>query len=140
MNALLKKLLDRMIVSGWLAVATNLLYEAVLAGWIAFAGLYGIEALLPTFVTARLSLVKFAIVLLALSGLLAWLGQRLKGADVPAAEKKYSRLLLTCIILVVLGIITITHYRFPWWSIPLSVCGYVLVFGLFWRDFRSSKR
>lgn len=71
----LKKLLDRSVETGRLALVANLLYDVVLIGWLAFAGLYAIETLLPTFVMARLSLVKFALILLMLTSLLVWLGQ-----------------------------------------------------------------
>ncbi|MFZ1626938.1 MAG: hypothetical protein WAT81_04005 [Candidatus Moraniibacteriota bacterium] len=131
MRHLIKKIITRDKKNGWLAIATNLLYETVLVGWIAFVGLYGIEALLPTFVTARLSLVKFAIILLALSGLLAWLGQRLKSNEIQTEERKNSRLFLALIFLGAGSIITLAHYRFPWWSIPILLAGYVLTLWLF---------
>jgi hypothetical protein len=132
MHTRLKKLLNQHQTSGQLALAANLLYDAVFVGWIAFAGLYAIEVLLPTFVMARLSLVKFAILLLVFTSLLAWIGQWLKrGAD--ASDTRMFRPAIIFVIIAGLGIVALAHYRFPWWSIPLSVGGYALTAYLFWK-------
>lgn len=138
MHTTLKKLLDREIATGRLAVAANLLYEAALVGWIAFGGLYALEALLPTFVTARLSLVKFGVLLLVLSSILIWLSQHLKPVS-HQTKKETSRPLSIFLIITGLGIVTLTHYRFPWWSIPISISSYGLIVWLFFRLFQKER-
>ncbi len=132
MSTWFKTILERYETSGQLALAANLLYDAVLSGWIAFALLYSLEVLLPTFVMARLSLVKFAVVLLVFTSLLAWIGQRLK-RPVNASDTKVKRLWITLAGIAGLVIIALAHYRFPWWSIPLSVGGFTLVMWQFWK-------
>ncbi len=138
MNPPLKKILDQEIKSGRLAIAANLLYDTVFVGWIAFAGLYAIEALLPTFVIARLSLVKFAIILLVLSSLLIWFAQILKPPTRPP-KKELARPLLVFFSLAAFCVIALTHYRFPWWSIPISLCGYGAIVWLFTRHFKTER-
>jgi hypothetical protein len=138
MNESIKKFLNQEIQNGRLALAANLLYDIVLVGWIAFAGLYALEALLPTFVIARLSLVKFAVLLLVLSSLLFWLAEKLRPAEV-SSKKGLSRPLLIFIGLAGFGVIALTHYRFPWWSIPISLCGYSIIIWLFAKRFKAER-
>lgn len=118
--------------NGQLAIAANLLFDVVLVGWIAFAGLYALEVLLPTFVIARLSLVKLAVILLVLTSLLVWLGSVL---EINRAESKgknsLSRFSLAVIIIGSIGIVALAHYRFPWWSIPIALAGYAFALWLF---------
>jgi phosphatidylserine synthase len=136
MDTFFKRSLDKYSSDERLAVAANLLSDVVFVGWIAFAGLYAIEVLLPTFVTARLSLVKFAILLLGLTSLLIWLSQSLAPTKQPS-KKILSRPLLILFAMVSIGIIALAHYRFPWWSIPIIVSGYSLVLWLFFRPTRD---
>ncbi len=122
MHTAIKTLFARHRTDGRLAILANLLFDVVLAGWIAFAGLYAIEILLPTSVTARLSLVKLSVILLFLTSLLAWLGSILgKGERSP---EKLSRPIILSISIIAVGIIALAHYRFPWWSIPILVASY----------------
>lgn len=130
MNTSSKKLLDGMIVDGRLALAANLLFDIVTIGWVAFFGLYALEVLLPTFIIARLSLVKFALMLLILTSLLLWLGRAL-GREAPPKEKRTSRSLAVFIGMAGLAVIALAHYRFPWWSIPISLSGYAAILWLF---------
>lgn len=124
--------------NGSFAIAANLVFDLVLVGWIAFAGLYALETLLPTFVIARLSLVKLAVVLLVLSSLLVWFGSILEVKAIASGAKgRLSRVLLVAIIFGSIGIVTLAHYRFPWWSIPILLAGYALALWLFSRDQRS---
>jgi hypothetical protein len=131
MHDSLNKFLERTKETGSLALFANLLFDAVILGWLVFAGLYALEALLPTFIIARLSLVKFSIILIALTALLTTLRTSLP----PARFKKTSDswFLWTAITFLV-GTITIAHYRFPWWSIPLCVIGYILIAWLFLKN------
>ncbi|MGB4942997.1 MAG: hypothetical protein WBO92_02695, partial [Candidatus Moraniibacteriota bacterium] len=128
-----KKSLETYATDGHLAIAANLLFDAVFVGWIAFAGLYAIEVVLPTFVTARLSLVKCALLLLLGTSLLVWLSRFLEPSH-EQTEQPYPRILLVGAGLVGLSVITLAHYRFPWWSIPIIVAGYGLAVWLFFKS------
>ena len=140
MHPSIEKILTSYKADGRLAVAANLLFDLVLVGWVAFAGLYALEVLLPTFVIARLSLVKLAVALLILTSLLVWLGSVLEIKSVRSSEKKdLPRPWLWIVILGSVGIIALAHYRFPWWSIPVTLAGYALVLWLFMRENRSER-
>lgn len=134
MHPKIETIITREKENGRLAVAANLLFDIVFAGWIAFAGLYALEVLLPTFVMARLSLVKFALLLLILTSLLVWLGKTLEIKTAATANRKLSRPFLISLTLISAGIIALAHFRFPWWSIPVAILGYGLVLRLFMRD------
>lgn len=123
--------------SGRLAIAANLLFDLALVGWIAFTGLYALETLLPTFVIARLSLVKFAVILLLLTSLLVWISSVLGIKEKESATKKaVPRIMLVAIITAGVGIIALTHYHFPWWSIPIMLGGYALALWFFIHENR----
>lgn len=124
-------LLERMKKNGGIAIFANLLFDAVFLGWIVFAGLYALEVLLPTFVTARLSLVKFSVFLITLTALLARLRKSLPETD--SGKAALTRLIWMAGLFAI-GTITIAHYRFPWWSIPLSTGGYLIIAWLFLRN------
>lgn len=131
----IKNFLDQSRESGSLALFANLLFDAVMLGWLVFAGLYAVEALLPTFVTARLSLVKFGIILIGLTALLAYARK-----DLPSPESEKSSLAwlpwITVMFLAI--IIAIAHYRFPWWSIPICLGSYLLIAWLFSKNQRGT--
>lgn len=138
MYAPLEENIARYKKDGRLAVAANLLFDLVSVGWIAFAGLYALETLLPTFVTARLSLVKLAVVLLLLTSALAWLGKMLEVKGVAENEKR-THLFLIVFVVAGIGIVALAHYRFPWWSIPVSIGGYMLAGWLFLKSAREER-
>lgn len=137
MNTWLHAKQELLIANGTLTILANLLYDVVLVGWVAFAGLFSLEILLPTFVTVRLSLVKFSFVLLVLTTLLAWLGRLLGRTQTNVTEPPLPRPLFIFFLVAGLGVITLAHYRFPWWSIPIIVGGYCLIV---WLLYRVSKK
>lgn len=140
MHPRIEKIVTPYKANGQLAIAANLLFDLVLVGWIAFAGLYALEVLLPTFVIVRLSLVKLAVILLVLTGLLAWLGSVLEIKRTGSEEKKdHSRFLFVAIIIGSVGIVALAHYRFPWWSIPVMLAGYALALWLFVRENQTGR-
>ncbi|MFA9262361.1 MAG: hypothetical protein ACEQSB_03335 [Undibacterium sp.] len=133
-------LLERSKKNGSLAIGANLLFDIVLLGWLAFAGLYSIEVLLPTFVTARLSLVKFSVILIGLTALLAVTGKSLPHTSrITERAPHIHRWLFFVTIAFILGILTLAHYRFPWWTIPISVGSYAATSYVFWKNYRSEK-
>jgi len=132
-----KKLDERLQADGHIAIAANLLYEAVLIGWASFALLYALETLLPTFVIARLSLVKFSVCLILFTILLGWLGQL--GEAKIAQTKKMHPLLLAVLGLFLLSTVMLANYRFPWWTIPISIGGYGLVAWFFFKIFQENR-
>ncbi len=126
--------------NGSLAIAANLFFDLALVGWVAFVCFYALEVLLPTFIIARLSLVKFAIVLLVLTSLLVWFGSILEIKRGRSEERKdLSCLLFVAIIIGNVGIVALAHYRFPWWSIPVMLAGYVFALWLFIRENRTGR-
>lgn len=135
MASLPNGLLERIKENGSLAIFTNLLFDTVTLGWLVFSGLYAVEVLLPTFVTARLSLVKLSILLIALTTLLAALRKSLPKTD--SEGESASTGLIWIAGLFAIGTITTAHYRFPWWSIPLLVGGYFIIAWLFHKNSRE---
>jgi hypothetical protein len=131
--------LSQLKANGRLALLANLLFDIVLVGWYAFAGLYALEILLPTFVIARLSLVKLAIALLVLTTFLAWLSTVLELQPVSPKSKRSYQLFLTSVIIASVGVITLAHYRFPWWAILITLTGYALALWLFVRENRTER-
>lgn len=135
-----EKIITRYKENGSFTVLANLIFDLTLTGWIAFFGLYALEVLLPTFVVARLSLVKFAIVLFMLTSLLVWLGFVLQGEENESNRRNtLSPILLGLITATSIGIVALAHYRFPWWSIPISLGGYALALWLFCRFPKTSS-
>lgn len=140
MRLSIEKIIAPYKANGQLAIAANLLFDLVLVGWIAFAGLYALEVLLPTFVIARLSLVKLAVILLVLTSLLAWLGSVLDIKMAGSQERNHlSRRSLVAIIIGGVSVVALAHYRFPWWSIPMMLSGYVLALWFFVREHRMDR-
>lgn len=137
MTSSMSKYLEELKSSGSLALFANLLFEMVLVGWIAFAGLYSIEVLLPTFVTARISLVKFSILLIGLTTILSLIGTTLP-KEKDQSWHPSSKWILGLTISFALISLAVAHYRFPWWTIPICVAGYVTTGYLFWKN-HSSK-
>lgn len=135
MHPLVEKIMARHTTNGRLAIAANLLFDLVLVGWVAFTGLYALEVLLPTFVIARISLVKLAVILLLLTTLLIWLGSILEVKREASTKKSsISHGFLIAIVAVSISVVALAHYRFPWWSIPLLLAGYTLTLWLFVRE------
>ena len=127
-----KSSIDRSLHNGSLALFANLLFEALCIGWIIFSGLYLVEAILPTFIIARLSLVKFSIFLVLATLFLAVMRTYLPA--IPKDEKGGYNRLWWIAVLFFLAAITLAHYRFPWWSIPLTVGGYLTILWLFQKN------
>lgn len=119
--------IERMKKNGALAIFANLLFDTVLVGWLAFAGLYALEALLPTFIIARLSLVKLGIILIGLTALLAGLRKSLTKVETEGEAPAAGSFVAWSAAIFFFGTIAIAHYRFPWWSIPICVGGYALL-------------
>lgn len=136
MSPSLTRLLARMKDTGALAVIANLLFDAILIGWIAFAGLYSIEVLLPTFVTARISLVKLAFVLIIFTVLLSLLGTVLPLGKNISRHPRIQRILGLTVLFIAISI-ALAHYRFPWWAIPICLGGYAAAGYLFWKNSSS---
>jgi hypothetical protein len=95
-------------------------------GWVAFIGLYFIEVLLPLFVTTRISLVKFSLLLLVLTSTLIWLKTALDGkTQTYTKPPTHHQFFLVSLLIMSYGAIALTHYRFPWWSIIILLVGYI---------------
>lgn len=138
MNPIFNQIMERSTKNGALAIFANLLFDTIFIGWLVFASLYLIETVLPTFIIARLSLVKFCILLIALTMLLASLREKLPLSTKNIFSEKYNTLLLSLALVFSLVTIVLTHYRFPWWSIPLSISGYALSCWLFFRPTKEN--
>lgn len=123
--------------SGFLSVIYALLAEALLIGYLGFTALFTMETLLPTFVTARLSLAKFFAVLVLLSFALALLGRYL---DIGFGWKTGKKNPLLWIgLLWTVAILAVSLYKFPIATIPVIIAGFLLVGFLFFRIFFSRQ-
>jgi len=121
---------------GYLALIWALLFELLANAFVAFAGLVTLETLLPTFITARLSLAKLLFFLLLGSSLLAWLGTKLH-LEYPRTSLRRSPLVwITCLWGIALFFLSMI--KLPLWSIPLFllVTGAIGIFffKLFFED------
>ncbi len=123
--------------TGSLALVWTLLFEVLVVGYIGFAGLYTLEVLLPTFITARLSLTKVFFFLLLGTSILAWLGAKLE-LDFPK-ESLWKSPSLWITILWGVGLLLISLIKLPLWSIPIffgATLGMIFLFLklLFFQD------
>ncbi|MFZ2187666.1 MAG: hypothetical protein WAV46_03540 [Candidatus Moraniibacteriota bacterium] len=123
--------LIRLKASGGLTVCYALLTEMLFIGYLAFASLFTIEILLPTFVTAHLSLTKFFFVLLSFSFVLVFLGHVLDLNFDWKIQKKNPLVWLG--LLWTIGILAISLFNFPPLLIPLIIATFLLVGFLFWK-------
>lgn len=127
--------------NGCLAVCYALLAEALIIGYLGFIALFTVETLLPTFVTARFSLTQFFLILFLLSFILAALGRYLDisfDRQMSGISKKNPALWLG--LLWMLGILTLSLYKFPLVTIPIIIAGFFLIGFLFWKIFFGEKK
>ncbi|MBI2439272.1 MAG: hypothetical protein HYV45_01570 [Candidatus Moranbacteria bacterium] len=118
-----KKLL-RAKENGLLAVCYALLAEALLLGYLGFIGLFTIETLLPTFVTARFSLTKMLSALVFFSFFLAALGRFLH-LSFPFSFNKKSPLFSFGLLLAI-ALLSVSLFKFPPIIIFLLIGGFFL--------------
>jgi hypothetical protein len=117
--------------NGRLAIGLNLLFETLIAGWVGFFGLYTLEVLLPTFITSRLSLPAFFVVLVGGSALLSLLAEHSPARSVHF--RSAGRVLIALVLLWSFALVALSLYRFPFWSIPLQIGGFAAIVFLFFR-------
>ncbi|OGI15563.1 MAG: hypothetical protein A3E38_02390 [Candidatus Moranbacteria bacterium RIFCSPHIGHO2_12_FULL_54_9] len=117
--------------SGALSLAYALLAEALFLGYLGFAALFTVEMLLPTFITARLSLAKFFFILFLLSFALTGLGRFLDMSFEWKINKKSPALWLG--LCWMLGILLVSLYKFPPLTIPVIIAGFFFTGFLFWN-------
>lgn len=125
--------LARFKENGFLSVFYALLLEALFIGYLAFAVLFTIEMLLPTFVTARLSLTKFFFILFLFSFVLTSLGRFLDLSFDWNIRKKNP--LLWIGLLWTISILILSLLNFPPLLIPLIIIAFLLIGYLFWKVF-----
>lgn len=115
--------------SGYLTLVWALLFEMLLFGFLGFAGLYTLEVLLPTFITARISLTKVFFFLLLGISLLAWIGAKLN-LEFPKHSPQKSPLIWMVLIWSI-ALLLISMIKLPLWSIPIfltATIGIILLF------------
>lgn len=112
-------LLTPLETRGYLTVVFLLLAEGLAIGFVIFAGLFTLEMLLPTFVTARISLAGFLTVLLLLLLLLLALGERLKLSF--SLLRRPPTITIVFFALWSLGLLIIGLRAFPLWSIIVLI-------------------
>jgi hypothetical protein len=132
-NAYFTKQLAFLKENGFLVVCYALLAEALLWGFIGFIVLFTLETLLPTFVTVRFSLTKFFLFLFLFSFILILLGRYLNISFSWPTNKKSPAVWLG--LLWMLGILSVSLYKFPLPIIPIIIIGFFLVGFLFWTIF-----
>lgn len=136
MNTLRQKLfslLIRLRANGFLQVCYALMSEALFIGYLFFIGLFTVETLLPTFVTARLSLTKFFFLLTLGALLLSLLGKFLNISFPWNISKKHPLLWLG--ILWTVGILAVSLFKFPLITIPILIALLLFSLSLFWQIF-----
>lgn len=119
--------------TGFLAVLYALAVETLLIGFIFFMGLFTVEMLLPTFVTARLSLTKFFFFLILGTFLLSLIGRFLEVSFSWNITRKSPLLWLG--ILWAIGILALSLSKFPLILIPILIAGLLFSGWLFWQIF-----
>lgn len=129
--------LEKWEKGGSLLLFYALLIELLVMGYVAFLGLFTLETLLPTFVTVRLSLVKFLFWLILLTYLAATLGERL-GLGFPFRLTKKSPLLWLGALWLA-GILAVSLMKFPLWAIALLIAGFFLTLYLLAGFFFDSE-
>ncbi|MDD2766481.1 MAG: hypothetical protein PHH40_01790 [Candidatus Moranbacteria bacterium] len=136
MNTITTVLLEQLLrfkKNGVLAVCYALLLEFLFIGYIGFAGLFTLEMLLPTFVTARLSLTIFFLYLLSGSLLLAFLGSVLDMRFSWNIQKNHPLIWIGSLWALALFLLSLIH--FPLSSIPLIILALFTIGFLFWNIF-----
>lgn len=127
------KHLEHFKKNGFLSVCYALFAEALLLGFIGFIGLFTLETVLPTFVTAHFSLTKLFFFLTIASFALTLLGRYLDiHFTLPDNQKNP---VVWIGILWTIGILGISLYKFPLITIPVIILGFLAIGYLFWKIF-----
>lgn len=129
--------LTRLKENGFLTVCYALLLEALMLGYLGFVALFTMEMLLPTFITARLSLTKFFFFLFLFSFVLTALGRYLDMKFEWKINKKNPALWLG--LLWTIGILLLSLYKFPLFIIPIIILAFFTIGYLFWKILFSEK-
>lgn len=119
--------------NGSLTVVFALFAEFLIIGYLAFAALFSLETLLPNIIGSHIDLTLFFAVLLLFTFALLSIGHFLAVEFILTVSWKNPWLWLGS--LWSLGILAISLYRFPLWSIPIILVGFGLVASLFARIF-----
>lgn len=117
----------------WLAVFLELLTAAYLI----FLFLFTLEMLLPTFVSSKISLVKFSGFLFLCTFAALGLGRMLRVHFSFALP--FRKTLFTLTALWLLGILSLALLKFPLWALPVLLVSALTVFYLFLRLFLSGE-
>lgn len=129
----LSEQLVRFKKNGILAVCYALLLEFLFIGYLGFAVLFTLEMLLPTFVTARLSLTKFFFFLLSFSFILTFFGSVLDTHFPWNIQRNHPLLWIS--FLWVLSLLVLSLLDFPPLFIPLIIVAFLSIGFLFWKIF-----
>lgn len=122
---------------GYLRLGWAILFEALIIGFIGFAILYTLEVLLPTFITARLSLSKILFFLLLGTSLLGWLGTYVQLEF--SKHQVWRSPLFWASLLWGTFLLLVSMIKLPFWSIPLFLFGTFVIGYLFLQVFLEDK-
>lgn len=111
----------------WLAV----LLELLTAAYVIFLFLFSLEMLLPTFVSSKISLVKFSGFLFLFTFAALGLGRMLQVRFSFALPFRKTLFALTPLWLV--GILSLALLKFPLWALPVLMISALAVFYFFLR-------
>ncbi|GEM_PF-4966701 len=125
LNAFFQKQRNRFVTSKFSIVLYALLCEMLVVGYLIFIALLTLESLLPTFVTARLSLSIFFMILTLGSFIVATLGNMLQTSF--ASGLRFRHPLAIISILWSAGIIALSLTAFPLATIPIILIGFLSV-------------
>lgn len=137
LNQKIKAVFERWRDAGLLHVAYALLAEALLIGFIIFSGFFTLETLLPTFISVRISLAGFFMVLMLGTFALSLLGRYLDIDSVSGLRRRNP--LIWIGILWAAGILTISLIKFPLFLIPVIILALLGIGYLFLSLFFDGK-
>jgi small-conductance mechanosensitive channel len=111
----------------------SLLSELLIILFLFLSFLLAAEILLPGFISLRLNLTWFLVFLLFMSSLVFYIG---KTSEIkPSQKMRFEKVLIVISCLFSVSILTLSLYRFPWWSI-LIVLGCISLTSFWaWQSF-----
>lgn len=122
--------------SSWLIIVYKLLNDILFLLLISFALFLVAESMLPGFVSVHFSIVKTAIIIFAVPGLIIYLGRKLK-IEFEAPQKISKKWIIFLAIFSMLLIIN-SLLRFDWKEILIIALATFLIFLYLYRDIFSS--
>lgn len=119
--------------NGILTLLFNILIEFLFIGYIGFIALFGIETILPLFITSHISLTKLFIILSLLSFCTIFIGHIIEQDFDIRFNKKNPILWIGLFFL--LGILLLSILRFPLGTLPFILTAFFILLWIIWNIF-----